>query len=397
MDSSNNKYQMVTLEEACDIITDGTHQTPTYVDEGITFLSSKNVKSGRIDWQNVKYVPESLHEKYRKRIQPKMGDLLLAKNGTTGVAALIDRKDIEFSIYVSLALLRPSKHVDPEFLLRILNSPLTTRQFNRSLKGVGVPNLHLKEIRKAEIPLPPIAEQKRIAGILDAADALRVKRRDAIASLYTLLQSTFLTLFGDPITNPMGWDICPLENATTRVTDGTHQSPKWSETGIPFLFVSNIRDRAIDFQTSKFISEDEYTKLTSRCPIEAGDILYTTVGSYGNPALVKKDYPRFAFQRHIAHIKPKHDLIDPKFLEVMLDSPVGRYQADRYARGVAQKTLNLRELKRFKIFLPPFEKQQHLANIVSSIEKQKAQHRAHLAELDTLFASLQSRAFNGEL
>ncbi len=264
-------------------------------------------------------------------------------------------------------------------------------------RAAAIPGLNRTDAYRQTLLLPPLPEQKRIARILDAADALRAKRRESLAQLDTLLQSTFLEIFGDPVVNPMGWVLCTLEEATTRVTDGTHQGPTWSESGLPFLFVSNIRDRAIDFQTTKFISEEEHERLTTRCPIEVGDVLYTTVGSYGNPARVREDSGRFAFQRHIAHIKPRHDLIDSQFLEAMLDSPVGRNQADRCARGVAQKTLNLRELKRFKIFLPPLDEQQNFATIVQSIELQKTRLRAHQSELDTLFASLQSRAFRGDL
>jgi len=281
--------------------------------------------------------------------------------------------------------------------LRFLTHILKSADFSKVITGVAQPQITRQSLARLQIPLPPLAEQKRIAGILDAADALRAKRRESLADLDTLLQSTFIDMFGNPMTNPMGWEVCTLEEATTRVTDGTHQSPKWSKGGIPFLFVSNIRNRQIDFKTSKFIAEDEYSKLTKRCPIEVGDVLYTTVGSYGNPATVREGTRRFAFQRHIAHIKPKHDLIDSMFLENMLDSPIGRHQADRLARGVAQKTLNLRELKSFNIFLPPLREQHRFATIVKSIEQQKSRQRTHLAELDTLFASLQQRAFNGEL
>ncbi|MEL6354319.1 MAG: restriction endonuclease subunit S [Cyanobacteria bacterium J06627_28] len=377
-------------------VRDGTHDTPKYLEEGVPLITSKNLKSHGIDFKNVEFISQEDHAAISKRSGVELNDVLFAMIGTIGNPVIVENEK-EFSIK-NVALFKFNKGgVEPRFFYRILDSDLVKLQLQEATRGGTQKFVSLKVLRNLQIPLPPLAEQKRIARILDAADALRVKRREAISQLDALLQSTFLTLFGDPVSNPMGWEVCSLENATTRITDGTHQSPKWSETGIPFLFVSNIRDRVIDFQTSRFISEDEYTKLTSRCPIEVGDVLYTTVGSYGNPAVVKDDYQRFAFQRHIAHIKPKHDLIEPKFLEIMLDSPVGRYQADRYARGVAQKTLNLRELKRFKIFLPPFEEQQHFSKIISSIEKQKVQQRAHLAELDTLFAALQSRAFKGEL
>ena len=91
-------------------ITDGTHKTPTYSENGYIFLSSKNVTSGKIDWKNVVYIPESLHNELYKRIRPQKDDILLAKNGTTGVAALVDKDEV-FDIYVSLALIRPNKNL----------------------------------------------------------------------------------------------------------------------------------------------------------------------------------------------------------------------------------------------------------------------------------------------
>src|SRR5439155_772742 len=107
------------------------------------------------------------------------------------------------------------------------------------------------------------------------------------------------------------------ESVCVRITDGTHQSPQWSPEGNPFLFVSNIVSGEIDFETQKFISDETHHELTRRSPIEVGDVLYTTVGSYGVPAVVRTKR-KFAFQRHIAHLKPDHRLIEPEFLRVML-------------------------------------------------------------------------------
>ena len=100
---------IVALKDLCEIdITDGTHKTPTYSNEGFIFLSSKNVTSGKIDWEDIMYIPQWLHDELYKRIAPKKDDILLAKNGTTGVAAIVDKDEI-FDIYVSLALIRPDK------------------------------------------------------------------------------------------------------------------------------------------------------------------------------------------------------------------------------------------------------------------------------------------------
>ena len=113
-----NNWAWSRLQSICEPITDGTHQTPVYSDSGYIFLSAKNVTTGSIDWNNIMHIPESLHKELYSRIAPKKGDILLAKNGTIGVAAIVDR-DCEFDIYVTLALLRTvNQLVSPQYLLR---------------------------------------------------------------------------------------------------------------------------------------------------------------------------------------------------------------------------------------------------------------------------------------
>ena len=142
-----------TLKDECFKITDGTHQTPKYFQSGYIFLSSKNVTSRKIDWDDVKFIDENQHLLMHKRVAPQVGDILLAKNGTTGVAAMVDR-DVIFDIYVSLALLRSKGNVTPEYLLTYVNSPIAKEQFDKRLIGMGVPNLHLGEINQVVITYP---------------------------------------------------------------------------------------------------------------------------------------------------------------------------------------------------------------------------------------------------
>ena len=155
-------WEWARLKSICEPISDGTHQTPKYTDEGYIFLSSKNVTSGYIDWQNVMYISESLHNKLYERIAPQKNDILLAKNGTTGVAALVD-KDYIFDIYVTLALIRTIGYqVHPKYILCVFASNTTQYYFKKSLKGIGVPNLHLEQIRETLVPVPPKNEQVKI-------------------------------------------------------------------------------------------------------------------------------------------------------------------------------------------------------------------------------------------
>ena len=184
-------------EIICEPITDGTHKTPTYSDEGFIFLSSKNVTSGHIDWDNIMYIPESLHNELYARLAPQKNDILLAKNGTTGVAAIVDR-DCIFDIYVSLTLLRIIGYIiSPEYLLSTIASSTIQNYFNSSLKGIGVPNLHLEHIRTTLIPVAPINEQYRIATkleqLLSFADNIETDKTDLQATIQ-LTKSKILDL-----------------------------------------------------------------------------------------------------------------------------------------------------------------------------------------------------------
>lgn len=188
MFGESKNFPQARLDELCELITDGTHQTPTYADEGVIFLSAKNVTSGKIDWVNVKYIPEWLHLDLHKRLAPQRNDILLAKNGTTGVAAIVDR-DIVFDIYVSLALLRPKGEFLPCYIHAAINSDACRKQFSGALKGIGVPNLHLKEIRATLVPCPPLAVQIEFESRVARLEAVRADVEASLATLDALFSS----------------------------------------------------------------------------------------------------------------------------------------------------------------------------------------------------------------
>jgi type I restriction enzyme S subunit len=199
LSSKKEGWSVKTLKEVCSVITDGTHQTPTYFDDGYIFLSSRNVKTGKIDWENIKYIDEVQHQKMYGRLAPQIGDVLLAKNGTTGVAAIVD-VDRVFDIYVSLALLRPTSEIYPEFLLRFVNSPVAKKQFNSRLKGSGVPNLHLKEIREVRMAFPKSLNKQeevanKISTLKDEVDKVKDKYQGQLHHLTELKQSLLAKAF----------------------------------------------------------------------------------------------------------------------------------------------------------------------------------------------------------
>lgn len=206
------------------------------------------------------------------------------------------------------------------------------------------PTINWKTLAQQEFALPPKEEQRRIADILWAAD-------EAILAGEKLLHEAMVlrkTLINVSILDNQECHLVKLENVCTRITDGTHLPPEFAPYGIPFLLVSNLASGKVDWNVSRWISEETYQELTKRMKPELGDVLYTAVGSYGVPVLITWDQP-FAFQRHIAILKPKKDVLDGAYLSYFLESSSGKKQADLAAVGNAQKTITLGSLSNFEI------------------------------------------------
>ena len=199
LQDNRNGYDIVTIEEVCSMIKDGTHQTPIYTEDkenGYKFLSSKDVMTQKIDWTDIKYIPTDLHEKLYATIQPQRNDILMSKNGVNyGVAAINDTDEV-FDIYVSLALLRPTEVINPVYFRCVINTPDTKRQFDGSIKGIGVPNLHLGEIKKTKILLPPIQLQGEYVSFVKQVDKSKVAVQKALDETQLLFDSLMQEYFG---------------------------------------------------------------------------------------------------------------------------------------------------------------------------------------------------------
>ena len=286
------------LPELCIIpITDGTHQTPTYTDKehGIPFISSKDVTSQRINWDNVKYITKELHEELYRRIAPQKDDILLAKNGTTGVAAIVEDSRV-FDIYVTLAVIRPSQNIYPRYLYQVINSNFCKEQFNNHLTGIGLPNLHLVDIKKTIIPLPPFAEQQRIVAEIEKWFALIDEIEHSQTDLQSVIKQTKskildLAIHGKlvpqdpndepaiellkrinpdftprdnghyPFDVPNGWYWCKLNDLCLFLSRG--KSPKYSETDKTYpVFAQkcNLKEGGISLEQARFLDPSTVDK-----------------------------------------------------------------------------------------------------------------------------------------
>jgi type I restriction enzyme S subunit len=172
-------------------------------------------------------------------------------------------------------------------------------------------------------------------------------------------------MFGDPVTNPKGWEIKKLEEVTTKITDGVHSRPNYTEQGVPFISVKDITTGELKFDDCKFISEEDHKKYKKRCNPDMGDILYTKVGAtYGRPALVNVK-SEFSLYVSVCLIKPQRDLIFPEFLKEALATPALKSQADRSIKGIGVPDLHLNMIKDFIVPVPPIYKQKEFLERIS--------------------------------
>ena len=235
--------------------------------------------------------------------------------------------------------------------------------------------------------LPPKEEQKRIAVQLNAITHLISLRQRQAEKLDELVKARFVEMFGEC---KYGGD--PLSNVCKLITDGTHQSPQFVDAGIPFLLVSNLVHNEITYDTEKFISKESYQELIKRTPVEIGDILLSIVGSYGHAGVVRTDKP-FCFQRHIAYIKPDFSKLNSEFLHQALLSDAVKYQMEKRVKGIAQKTLNLSELKKIVVPIPPLVLQTEFSHFVHEVDREKERIQRSAALLETLKRSLMQQYF----
>ncbi|NJO98470.1 MAG: hypothetical protein HC764_22760, partial [Pleurocapsa sp. CRU_1_2] len=298
------------LENTCELITDGTHYTPPDVGEGFPFLTVKDMSTKGLDFVNCSYISSSEYAKADAgNSSPRIGDVLFSKDGTVGKVHVVSEKN-EFAILSSIAILRPKKDVlDSNYFGHILRSPTTLDQAIRRKTGSAIRRIILKDLKRVKIPLPPLEEQKRIAAILDKADAIRRSRKEAIRLTEELLRSTFLDMFGDPVTNPKGWNLGKLSDVCKKISDGTHHSPPIVSEGIPYITAKHLKKYGLDFHSNPwFVAETEHKKIYARCNPEKGDVLYIKDGATTGIAAINNYNFEFSMLSSLALLKVGENL-----------------------------------------------------------------------------------------
>lgn len=292
--------------------------------------------------------------------------------------------------------------VFPEYLAYYLRSPKFLSFASNAVAGAKMPRMVMSDFWAHEVPTPPLPEQRRIATILDQAEALRAKRRQALALLDELAQAVFVEMFGDPVTNPKRWaahqTLGDLTDIVSGVTKG--RDPKGKPTrSVPYLAVANVQDKALDLSATKTIDATEQE--IARYRLQANDLLLTEGGDpdkLGRGTLWHNELPECIHQNHVFRVRICSSELHPLYLNWLVGSRRGKSYFLRSAKqttGIA--SINMTQLRGFPLLVPPIVLQEQFAERIATIDRLKSIHRAALTQLDALFASLQHRAFAGLL
>lgn len=344
-----------------------------YVDVGMPIIQSRNFTSGKLSLNETKFISPADVNKYGEKYKPKKGDVLFSNIGTVGKSVVVD-VDSEFLFAWNVFLIRPkSKLLFNSYLQHYLDYLLKLDFYERWFTGGTVKFLNKKTISGFEIPLPPLAEQQKIAAILDAADSLRQKDQQLVERYTRLSQSLFLEMFGDPVTNPMGWEI-----------------NRWSD----ILYIKNGKNqKAVEELNGKYPiygSGGNVMAYANQFICNENTVIIGRKGNINKPVLIKEKFwnvdTAFGLQA-----KPE------KLSYLYLYWFCVFFNFETLNKTVTIPSLTKSDLLRITTPLPPIALQNQFAERIKLIEAQKQQAQASLQKSEALFNSLLQQAFTGAL
>lgn len=383
-------HSVVPLGSVVDIEMGQAPEGATYNDEGVGLP----LLAGAGDLGE--FVPRA------KRFTTKPGKIAQAGDIILCIRATIGNRNVADGTYClgrGVAGLRAKERVDPRYVWHALGhlTPVLVSE------GRGSTFLQVGRDAIAGLPFPllPLPEQHRIAAILDEADALRRKRREALGLLDDLLRATFVEKFGDPLTNPRGWEVVRLEEATdiaSGVTKGRNFDGRATVT-VPYMRVANVQDghiRLDDVKEVEVLPGD-----VARYRLEVGDVLLTEGGDpdkLGRGAVWYGAVDPCIHQNHIFRVRCDRRKVLPEYTSRILGSELGKRYFARAAKqttGIA--SINMTQLRGAPLLLAPLALQREWDQFVEEHSRERARVDERGAEIDRLFSSLLHRAFTGAL
>ncbi|MFA5830028.1 MAG: restriction endonuclease subunit S [Candidatus Gracilibacteria bacterium] len=391
-------WQTKKLDEVCDLITCGVAARPNYVVNGTPFLSAKNVKNGQVIWNGFNCISESTHKELTKNNKPMVGDILYTRVGSYGEAAVVE-DNIEFSIFVSLTLIKVNKNLLNNYFLKYyLNSSYIKSLAKSSISSSGVGNLNVGSVRDFPISFPPIPEQRRIVKILDEAFEKTAKAKEnaeknlqnAKELFESYLHSVFTNSGKDWEEEELG-DICEVEYGYTEKAknNGDYRFVRITDTDENGLLTKENK-----MYIDSFDGADKYV-------LNDGDLLMARTGaSAGNVLLFEGDEDA-VFASYLIRMKFKKEILS-KLYWYFSKSKIYWDQVSQLSAGSAQPQFNGGALKQVIFSYPKFFSEQkaivaHLDALSAETKKLESIYKQKLTNLEELKKSVLKKAFSGQL
>lgn len=372
--------------------------TAAYWQGTIPWYSSKELKSFELSDSELHVSPEGATEG-SNRVPP--GTVLFVVRGMSLANEFrVSRTLVEATFNQDVKAVVPASDIDSRYLARCLRWLEPKVLAGTEESSHGTKRLPGQVFENLPVPVPPLAEQRRIADILDKADAIRRKRKEAIALTDELLRSALLGMFGDPVTNPKGWPVKALgelAEAASGVTKGKRYEGQEMVT-LPYMRVANVQDGHLVLDEVKTITVSEEDG--RRYQLRVGDVLLTEGGDpdkLGRGTVWRGEIPNCIHQNHIFRVRPGSD-VRPDYLSAIIGSERGKryfFRAAKQTTGIA--TINMTQLKAFPVLLPPIELQDAYSAFIGRAATTRAKFESRGELVDHLFGSLVARAFSGSL
>lgn len=391
----------VPIGDLCSVFGGGTpaRDVPQYYGGDIPWVTPKDMKTWQIRDAKIRITRAGL-DNSAARLVPANSVLVVVRSGVLKHTIPVAVNRTPVAINQDMKAFLCSKSLNADYLARFIKA--RSPEILQWVRATTADNFPVEKLKNLRISLPPLSEQRRIASILDKADALRTKRLAALALLDALAQSIFFDIFGDPVTNTKGWPDSMLlgdaADVASGVTIGRSLAGK-STRAVPYLAVVNVQDRHLDLTTTKTTEASE--EEIQRYRLERDDLLLTEGGDadkLGRGTLWNGELPECIHQNHVFRVRLRSNDLTPLFLNWLVGSQRGKRYFLRSAKqttGIA--SINMTQLRAFPLLVPPLSVQRRFANAVGACDGIRNRQLASLAEIESLLLSIQRRAFFSEL
>ena len=395
---------MVRLSEVAAMMTDGDWiESKDQSPNGIRLLQVGNIGKGfYIDKsERAKYISEITFSNL-KCTEVIEGDILISRlPDPVGRACIVPHHNIKLITAVDCTIIRLNSQLcNKHYLLHYLCSPQYFWQIEKYVVGTTRSRISRKNLQTISVPLPPLPVQQQIADVLDQANVLLEKRKAQIEKLDLLVKSRFLEMFGDPLTNPMGWETRPLFatlEAGSTVTYGIVQTGDNVKDGVPVFRPIDIVSGRIPLRSELKCTTKEISSKYKRTLLKGYELLITVRGSIGDTFQVTPEFEGCNVARNIVPLRIDTRYLLYPFMEGLFGQSATKQVIAELTKGIALQGLNMSEFREINIIIPPLELQNNFVNFVSAANKSKVEMQRGLDTLELLYKSLMQKCFSGEM